>query len=78
MPAAAQTAYVVKVTRADPSSPGGEFSMLYAVLTETVEDAVEAVRRVVGRGDVAEPVGGALSAETVTRLGLLYGQTLLL
>ena len=78
MPAAAQTAYVVKVTRADPSSPGGEASMLYAVLTETAEDAAEAVRRVVGSGDVVEPVGGALSAETITRLGLLYGQTLLL
>ncbi len=76
MPAAAQTAYVVKVTRADPSLPSGGFSMLYAALTETVEDAVEAVRGAVGESDAVEPVGGALSAETITRLGLLYGQTL--
>ena len=78
MPAAAQTAYVVKVTRADPSLSSGEFSMLYAVLTDTVENAVEAVRSVVGKSDTVEPVGGALSAETIARLGLLYGQTLLL
>ena len=52
--------------------------MLYAVLAETVEDAVEAVRRVVGSSDVVEPSGRALSAETITRLGLLHGQTLLL
>ncbi len=65
MPAAAQTAYVVKVTRADPSLTGGEFVLLYAALTDTVEGVVERV-------------GGALSAETITRLGLLYGQTLLL
>ncbi len=45
---------------------------------DTVENAVEAVRGVVGDGDAVEPVGGALSAETITRLGLLYGQTLLL
>ena len=73
---AGQTAYVVKVTRADPSLPGGEFPMLYAVLTETAEDAVEAVRGAVSDGDAVEPVGGAPSAETITRLGLLYGQTL--
>ena len=78
MPAAARTAYAVKVTRADPSLTGGEFVLLYAVLTDTVEGAVEAVRGVVGRGDTVKPVGGALSAETITRLGLLYGQTLLL
>ena len=76
MPAAAQTAYVVKVTRADPSPSSREISMLYAVLTDTPENAVEAVRGVVGKSDTVEPVGAALSAETISRLGLLYGQTL--
>ena len=75
---AGRTAHVVKVTRADPSLPGGEFSVLYAVLTDTAEEAIEAVRGAVGKGDRVEPVGAALSAETITRLGLLYGQTLLL
>ena len=78
MPAAARTAYVVKVTRADPSLPDGEFFLLYAVLADTAENAVEAVRGAVGVGDTVEPVGGALSAETIARLGLLPGQTLLL
>jgi len=78
MPDAGQTAYVVKVTRTDLSLAGGEFSMLYAVLTDAAESAVEAVCGVAGPGDVVEPVGGTLSAETVIRLGLLYGQTLLL
>ena len=78
MPAAVQTAYVIKVTRADPSLTGGEFVLLYAVLTDTAENAVEAVRGAVGMSDRVEPVGGTLSAETITRLGLLYGQTLLL
>ena len=76
MPEAGQTAYVIKVTRADPSPASGEFSMLYAVLTDTAQEAVEAIRRVVGSGDAVEPVGGALSAETVSRLDLRYGQTL--
>jgi hypothetical protein len=75
---AGETAHVVKVTRADPSFPGGEFVMLYAVLTDTAQSAVEAVRGVVGTGEAVEPTGGALSAETVKRLGLCYGQTLLL
>ena len=78
MPETGQTAYVIKVTRTDPSLASGEFFMLYAVLTDTVQDAVEAVRSAVGSGDAVEPVGGALSAETISRLGLVYGQTMLL
>jgi hypothetical protein len=77
MPGTGQTAYVIKVTEPTVLA-SGEFFMLYAVLTDTVQDAVEAVRSAVGSGDPVEPVGGALSAETISRLGLLYGQTLLL
>ena len=76
---AGQTAYVVKVTRADPSPGGDEAILLYAVLTDTAESAVEAVRGAVGPGDAVEPTGATLSAETIKKLGLLYGrQTLLL
>ena len=78
MPDAGKTAYVVKVTRTDPSFVGGEHFMLYAVLTDTAQRAAEAVRGVVGSGDAVEPVGGTLSAETIKRLGLHHGQTLLL
>ena len=75
---AGQTAYVIKVTQTDPSPAGGEACLLYAVLTDAAESAVEAVRGVVGAGDAVEPAGATLSAETIKRLGLLYGQTLLL
>jgi hypothetical protein len=75
---AGQTAYVVKVTRTDSSPDGDEAILLYAVLTDTAESAVAAGRRAVGAGDGIEPVGATLSAETIKKLGLLYGQTLLL
>ena len=75
---AGETAQVVKVTRAAPSFSGREFVLLYAVLIDTAENAVEAVRGVVENGDAVEPTGGALSAETIKRLGLCYGQTRLL
>jgi hypothetical protein len=73
-----QCAHVVRVTRADPCSTSDSLILLYAVLTDTPNDAVEAVRRIVADNVQVEPVGDVVLPVTAAALGLLPGQPRLL
>ena len=78
MPETKQPAHVVKVTHTDPPTADGTPPMLYVVQAETVDEAVEAVRRIVADGVAVEPVGDVVLPGTATALGLLPGQARLL
>ena len=62
-------AFVVAVTT-EIAVMGERARALWAVRTETQEQAVEAVRRSVSSGCEVHTVVGTLSAETTERLGL--------
>jgi hypothetical protein len=66
-------AFVVGVTTEIPVM-GERARSLWAVLTETPEQAVEAVRRSVSPSCEVDDVIGALTGETVERLGLELGK----
>jgi hypothetical protein len=73
-----QCAHVIRVTRADTCSASGSFILLYAVLTDTADDAVNAVRKIVADNVKVEPVGDVVLPDTAAALGLLLGQPRLL
>lgn len=67
-------AYLVRVVRSDSSAPGGILRMLYAALTETEAEALDAVRAVrPAEGDIAV-LPDRLSEETTAKLGFAVGQ----
>jgi len=66
-------AFVVGVTT-EIAIAGGRARSLYAVLMDTPEQAVEAVRRIVAPGCEVEFTGSKLLPETVRKLGLKPGQ----
>jgi hypothetical protein len=73
-----QCAHVIRVTRANPCSTSDSLILLYAVLTDTADDAVEAVRKIVADNVHIEPVGDVVLPVTAAALGLLPGQPRLL
>jgi hypothetical protein len=66
-----QTAYIVKVTRADADMPNGVLTMLYAVLTESPAKAAELTRQAVKPDAEVEVLEARLSQDTAQAIGLM-------
>jgi hypothetical protein len=66
-----QTAYIVKVTRADADMPNGVLTMLYAVLTEGPAKAAELTRQAVKPDAEVEVLEARLSQDTAQAIGLM-------
>jgi hypothetical protein len=66
-----QTAYIVKVTRADADMPNGVSTMLYAVLTESPAKAAELTRQAVKPDAEVEVLEARLSQDTAQAIGLM-------
>ncbi|MBV8567700.1 MAG: hypothetical protein JO163_13850 [Methylobacteriaceae bacterium] len=59
--------------RIDPSVAGGRFSLFYAVLTDTAENALVIVQDSIPPDDDSEVTEGTLSSATVKAIGLRPG-----
>ena len=66
-----QTAYIVKVTRADADMPNGVLMVLYAVLTESPAKAAELTRQAVKLDAEVEVLEARLSQDTAQAIGLM-------
>jgi hypothetical protein len=70
-----QRAYVARVTR--PNATGavpGRATLFYAVLADTKEGALAAIREAVQPGDYVKMTDGKLSSETARALEMQPGQ----
>jgi hypothetical protein len=66
-----QTAFIVKVTRADADMPNGVLTMLYAVLTESPERAAELTKQAVKADAEVEVLEARLSQDTAQAIDLM-------
>jgi hypothetical protein len=69
-----QRAFVARVTRPDTSGVAGRTTLFYAVLADTRELALAAIREAAQPGDYVEMNQGKLSPETARALDLQPGQ----
>jgi hypothetical protein len=68
-----QRAYVARVTRPDATRATGRTTAFYAVLSDTREQALAAIREAAQPGDYVELTEGRLTPETAEALGLVAG-----
>ena len=68
-----QTAFIVKVARADADRPNGRLTIFYAVIADDAESGVQLVREAVKEDADVELTEGRLSQETAQAIGLTPG-----
>ena len=68
-----QTAFIVKVARADADMPNKRLTLFYAVIADDAETGVRLVREVVKEDAEVELTDGRLSQDTAYAIGLTPG-----
>ena len=64
---------MARVTRPDATGAAGRTTLFYAVLADTRQSALAAIREAAQPGDYVELSEGRLSPETAQALGLIPG-----
>lgn len=71
-------AHAILVTKPDSLVRSGSLKMIYAVLTDTAENALEIMRQAVGLDAQLEYTGSVLTPDTARALGLTPGHAQLI